>query len=82
MNEVTETLRLLKNTEFGFRKEHSTQQQRLKSKGYVIEVIQNNQTTGLIVLDVAREFNRVWHENGKCRLFNRIVQKKQKKITR
>ena len=59
INEYTETNNIIQNERFGFRKEHSTVHQVKR----IVNFISNNKSTGIVLLDVEKGFDSIWH-NG------------------
>lgn len=52
----------LPDQQFGFRARHNTEQQVLRLVEYIQEGYQHREHTGCIFLDVAKAFDRVWHD--------------------
>ena len=53
---------ILINEQFGFRAEHSTTQQLLRVSNKIIQGFNENKMSGIVFLDVAKAFDRVWHD--------------------
>lgn len=53
---------LLINEQFGFRQQHSTTHQLLRMVDKITNGYNTNRATGVVFLDVAKAFDRVWHE--------------------
>lgn len=53
---------ILINEQFGFRTKHSTTQQLLRVSSKIIEGFNKNEMSGIVFLDVAKAFDRVWHD--------------------
>ncbi|KAJ1141152.1 hypothetical protein NDU88_007487 [Pleurodeles waltl] len=53
---------LLAKEQFGFRKEHSTNHQLLRIVDIISHGFNINKSTGVVFLDVAKAFDRVWHK--------------------
>lgn len=58
----TDQNNILPNEQFGFRTGHSTVHQLVRVIEYANEGIQNKMATGGIFLDVAKAFDKVWHQ--------------------
>lgn len=53
---------LLPPTQFGFRKGHSTIHQAMRIKQFVTRNRSNKKSTGMILLDIEKAFDSVWHD--------------------
>ncbi|KAJ1127276.1 hypothetical protein NDU88_005679 [Pleurodeles waltl] len=53
---------ILAKEQFGFRKEHSTNHQLLRVVDIISHGFNINKSTGVVFLDVAKAFDRVWHK--------------------
>ena len=62
-NEYTETNNIIKNEQFGFRKEHSTVHQVKRIVNFISNNKSTRKRTGLVLLDVEKAFDSIWH-NG------------------
>lgn len=51
------------NEQFGFRKDHSTNHQLLRLSEKIVDGFNSNSYTGVVFLDIATAFDKVWH-NG------------------
>lgn len=52
---------ILPNEQFGFRREYSTQHQALRIFQHVKSALKEKQSTGLVLFDIEKAFDRVWH---------------------
>lgn len=53
---------LLPDFQFGFRQGHSTIHQAMRLKKYIISNKINKKSTGLILLDIEKAFDSIWHD--------------------
>jgi hypothetical protein len=63
---------LLPDQQFGFRKNHSCDHQLLRVTNKIAHGMNTNKATGIVFLDVAKAFDRVWHEG----LLSKLILKK------
>jgi endonuclease/exonuclease/phosphatase family metal-dependent hydrolase len=63
---------LLPDQQFGFRSQHSCDHQLLRVTNKIAHGLNTNKPTGVVFLDVAKAFDRVWHEGL---LFKLILRK-------
>lgn len=68
LKETTEQLGVIPNEQFGFRPRHSTEQQVLRVVEIAASGLEHKDTTGIIFLDVAKAFDKVWHEGLLCKM--------------
>lgn len=54
--------KILRNEQFGFRQKHSTNHQLLRITENIIEGFNKNEVTGIVFLDIAQAFDKVWHD--------------------
>lgn len=59
--EITENLNIIPNEQFGFRKEHSTVHQISRIKNKIESNKRNKKSTGLLLLDIEKAFDTIWH---------------------
>lgn len=62
LNLIVSRKELLINEQYGFRKGHSTAHQLLRLKNQISQGFKNKLATGLVLLDVEKAFDAVWHE--------------------
>ena len=65
MNEFEETEKIFTkfaNTQFGFRKEHSTIHQIIRITEKITKNFNLNKSSGMVLLDVEKAFDSVWHD--------------------
>lgn len=55
-------LNLIQDEQFGFRPKHSTVHQVLRLVEYIADGFNRNQSTAAVFFDVAKAFDKVWHE--------------------
>lgn len=53
---------ILPNEQFGFREHHSTTQQLLRVTDKITDAFNKRRCTGIVFLDVAKAFDKVWHD--------------------
>lgn len=63
---------ILPDQQFGFRHEFSTQHQALRIYRHVIKAFNQKQSTGLILFDMEKAFDKVWHKG----LIYKLIQLK------
>lgn len=63
LNDFVNSNGILAEEQFGFKKEHSTTHQINRIKNIILHNKKNKKSTGIIVLDVEKAFDTVWH-NG------------------
>ena len=61
---------ILPNEQFGFRKRHSTTQQLLRVTDKITDAFNEKRYTGIVFLDVAKAFDRVWHHGLICKMID------------
>lgn len=80
ITEFTENNNIINSKQFGFRKEHSTVHQIKR----VVNIIENNKalrlSTGVVLLDVEKAFDSVWHDGMIYKLNNLHFPKYIQKI--
>lgn len=69
---LASTNHLLKNEQFGFRKQHSTTQQLARVAEHVTYRLNMGESTGMFLLDLEKAFDTVWH----CGLLHKLVSYK------
>lgn len=57
-----EEKKLLPSYQFGFRRGHSTIHQAMRIKKFITENKQSKKSTGLVLLDIEKAFDSVWHD--------------------
>ncbi|GJQ70625.1 hypothetical protein Trydic_g23016 [Trypoxylus dichotomus] len=62
LREETDDLDVIPGCQFGFRREHSTIHQVLRLVEHIKEGFNRRECTGAVFLDVAKAFDKVWHE--------------------
>lgn len=62
MNKFVSEKNIIKNHQFGFREHHSTTQQLVRLSKFASIGFNNNQSTGVVSLDIEKAFDTVWHE--------------------
>lgn len=62
LNSFIETNHILLNEQFGFRKSHSSAHQLKRLKVHVQENFMKKKSTGLVLLDIEKAFDAVWHK--------------------
>lgn len=62
LTHVIEEKNLLPPVQFGFRKGHSTIHQAMRIKQFIIKNKANKKSTGMILLDIEKAFDSVWHD--------------------
>lgn len=72
IDEHIETYHILPSFQFGFRQSHNTIQQVARIKKHIKDNFNYKKSTGLIMLDIEKAFDTVWHEGllHKFKLFN------------
>ncbi|KFM59463.1 RNA-directed DNA polymerase from mobile element jockey, partial [Stegodyphus mimosarum] len=68
-------LPLLPDEQFGFRKNLSTTRQLVRIVEFIGAAFHNKQSVALLMLDVAKAFDRVWHEGLIFKLINMGLQR-------
>ncbi|KFM64063.1 putative RNA-directed DNA polymerase from transposon BS, partial [Stegodyphus mimosarum] len=63
-------LQKLPPEQFGFRQHLSTTKQLVRITDFVGQALHNNLNTAILMLDVAKAFDRVWHEGLICKLID------------
>ncbi|GJQ73939.1 Desat1 [Trypoxylus dichotomus] len=63
LREETDDLDVIPNCQFGFRREHSTTHQVLRLVEQIKEGFNRRECTGAVFLDVAKAFDKVWHQS-------------------
>lgn len=58
---LTERAGILPREQFGFRRGHSTEQQALRVTETILEAANHKDTAAMLLLDVEKAFDRVWH---------------------
>jgi Reverse transcriptase (RNA-dependent DNA polymerase)/Endonuclease-reverse transcriptase len=53
---------LLPNFQFGFRRGHSTIHQAARIKQFIIRNKRNKKSTGMVLLDIEKAFDSIWHD--------------------
>jgi exonuclease III len=61
---------ILPNEQFGFRERHSTTQQLLRVTDQITDSFNKKSYTGIVFLDVAKAYDRVWHDGLICKLID------------
>lgn len=59
---IVEEKNLLPNYQFGFRRGHSTIHQAARIKQHIQENKRQNKSTGMILLDIEKAFDSIWHD--------------------
>ncbi|GJQ66609.1 hypothetical protein Trydic_g4581 [Trypoxylus dichotomus] len=62
LREETDDLDVIPGCQFGFRREHSTTHQVLRLIEHIKEGFNRRECTGAVFLDVAKAFDKVWHQ--------------------
>lgn len=62
LKNVIEEKNLLPSVQFGFRKGHSTIHQAIRIKKFITRNKSNKKSTGMILLDIGKVFDSVWHD--------------------
>lgn len=62
LNVIVDQKNLLPNYQFGFRKGHSTIHQALRIKQFIINQRNCNRSTGMLLLDIEKAFDSIWHD--------------------
>lgn len=62
IKEVVDEKKIIPNEQFGFRKDHGTTQQILRITEAITDGFNKAQRTGIIFLDIAKAFDKVWHK--------------------
>lgn len=62
LNKFAENHKIINPTQFGFRSEHSTTHQLKRVCNHISNAKQNRKSTGLILLDIEKAFDSVWHD--------------------
>lgn len=60
--EIIEERNLLPEFQFGFRKGHSTTHQAMRIKQHIIKNKRIRKSTGMILLDIEKAFDSIWHD--------------------
>lgn len=63
------TKNILPNEQFGFRAGHSTNHQLLRVCNYVKEALRRKHSTGMVIFDIEKAFDSVWHKGLIHKLF-------------
>jgi hypothetical protein len=61
---------ILPDTQFGFRKGHSTTQQLMRVTSHVTELLNQRKFVSMLLLDISQAFDRVWHSGLLYKLIN------------
>ncbi|KAI8126988.1 putative RNA-directed DNA polymerase from transposon X-element [Lucilia cuprina] len=75
LNQFIEENSILSKSQFGFRKEHSTTHQINRIKNKIINNITTKRSTGMILLDIEKAFDTVWHKGLLYKLLEANVPK-------
>lgn len=62
LTNIIEEKNLLPSVQFGFRKGHSTIHQAMRVKKFITKNKLNKKSTGMILLDIEKAFDSVWHD--------------------
>lgn len=89
---VIEEKNLLPNFQFGFRRGHSTVHQAVRIKQFIRRNKRNKKSTGLVLLDIEKAFDSIWHDgmiykliklnipHYMIRLINSFIRNRQFKV--
>lgn len=56
------------NHQFGFRREHGTDQQLFRVTQFILKAFEEHQICSAVYIDISEAFDRVWHEGLLCKL--------------
>lgn len=56
------------NHQFGFRREHGTEQQLFRVTQFILKSFEDRQVCSAVYIDISEAFDRVWHEGLLCKL--------------
>ncbi|KAH1016999.1 hypothetical protein HUJ05_007737 [Dendroctonus ponderosae] len=76
LKDDVEPLNLLPPEQFGFRNKHSTELQLLRIVEQASHNADRGLTTGMLLLDVERAFDRFWHDGLICKLVDSGISKR------
>lgn len=62
LQNVIDQHKLIPNCQFGFRKGHSTVHQALRIKKFIESNKHNRKSTGMMLLDIEKAFDSIWHD--------------------
>lgn len=70
LDKYLESNNIIPREQFGFRKYHSTSHQVMRIRNHVKENFSNGNSTALVLLDVAKAFDSIWHDGLIFKMIN------------
>lgn len=70
LKRALDEVELIPDFQFGFRPGHSAVQQILRIVEHTTEALNKKQSTGMVLLDVSKAFDKVWHEGLLHKMLN------------
>ncbi|GJQ79294.1 hypothetical protein Trydic_g16162 [Trypoxylus dichotomus] len=80
LREETDDLDVIPGCQFGFRREHSTTHQVLRLVEHIKEGFNRRECTGAVFLDVAKAFDKVWHQGLLLKMHRAGISKAMVKL--
>ncbi|GJQ65109.1 hypothetical protein Trydic_g7254 [Trypoxylus dichotomus] len=80
LREETDDLDVIPDCQFGFRREHSTTHQVLRLVEHIKEGFNRRECTGAVFLDVAKAFDKVWHQGLLAKMHRAGISKAMVKL--